>query len=129
MHPERGPSRVLGLVADEEHGGGGGGGGGGASSFSSSTTTTTTGGGGSGGSHQTTTTTTVTTQAPHTGPSMVVVNSGYFRYAQFWQGAGVAMPVFSLRTERSVGCGDFSAIKELADFSEACGIRLIQVRQ
>ena len=34
-----------------------------------------------------------------------------------WKGAGVAIPVFSLRTENSFGVGEFSDLKPLADWS------------
>lgn len=33
-----------------------------------------------------------------------------------WRGAGVAVPVFSLRTHDSVGCGEFLDLLKLVDF-------------
>lgn len=60
-------------------------------------------------------------------PVMLVASCGAFRYPQPWQGAGLAVPVFSLRSERSVGCGDFSDLREMVDFAESSGLRLIQV--
>lgn len=50
-----------------------------------------------------------------------------FRYGNFWRGAGVAVPVFSLRTTQSMGCGEFSDLKPLADWCEACGLKMIQL--
>ncbi|MEJ7610980.1 MAG: 4-alpha-glucanotransferase [Ferruginibacter sp.] len=44
-----------------------------------------------------------------------------------WKGAGVNIPVFSLRTEHSWGTGDFTDIMVLADWASACDIKLIQL--
>jgi 4-alpha-glucanotransferase len=44
-----------------------------------------------------------------------------------WKGAGVAVPVFSLRTENSWGVGEFTDIKGLADWSKEIGLKLIQL--
>ncbi len=44
-----------------------------------------------------------------------------------WKGAGVAVPVFSLRTENSFGIGEFTDIKQLADWSKVVGLKLIQL--
>jgi 4-alpha-glucanotransferase len=44
-----------------------------------------------------------------------------------WQGAGVAIPVFSLRTEKSLGVGEFTDIKKLVDWAKQVGMRLIQL--
>lgn len=44
-----------------------------------------------------------------------------------WRGAGVAIPVFSLRTENGTGVGEFSDIKLLADWAVKTGNKLIQV--
>ncbi|MDR2772895.1 MAG: 4-alpha-glucanotransferase [Elusimicrobiota bacterium] len=41
--------------------------------------------------------------------------------------AGVILPLFSLKTHKSFGCGDFGDIKLLSDFCSKCGIRLIQI--
>ena len=41
-----------------------------------------------------------------------------FRYpAGNWRGAGVALPVFSMRTEKGLGVGEFSDLKLLADWA------------
>ena len=44
-----------------------------------------------------------------------------------FRGAGVAIPVFSIRTEKGLGVGEFSDIKLLADWAELCGLKLIQI--
>ncbi len=44
-----------------------------------------------------------------------------------WKGAGVAVPVFSLRSEDSFGTGDFHDLKKLADWASRTGLNLIQI--
>ena len=44
-----------------------------------------------------------------------------------WKGAGVAVPVFSLRSENSFGVGEFLDLKPLADFAAAAGLHFIQL--
>jgi 4-alpha-glucanotransferase len=44
-----------------------------------------------------------------------------------WKGAGVAIPVFSLRSEKSFGVGEFTDLKILADWCKHAGIKLIQI--
>ena len=44
-----------------------------------------------------------------------------------WRGAGVAVPVFSLRTEDSFGVGEFHDIKKLVDWSVKAGQNVIQL--
>lgn len=44
-----------------------------------------------------------------------------------WKGAGVAIPVFSLRTHKSFGAGEFTDIKLLVDWAKTCGLKLIQL--
>lgn len=43
-----------------------------------------------------------------------------------WKGAGVAIPVFSLRSNNSFGVGEFSDIKLLVDWSAKAGLKMIQ---
>lgn len=40
---------------------------------------------------------------------------------------GVAIPVFSLRSDASCGCGEFLDLPELGAWCEACGLDLIQI--
>ncbi|NLR92215.1 MULTISPECIES: 4-alpha-glucanotransferase [Flammeovirga] len=44
-----------------------------------------------------------------------------------WKGMGVALPVFSLRTDNGLGVGEFLDIKELVDWSTETGMRLVQI--
>ncbi|HZF63232.1 MAG TPA: 4-alpha-glucanotransferase [Chitinophagaceae bacterium] len=44
-----------------------------------------------------------------------------------WKGAGVAIPVFSLRSKESFGIGEFADIPLLVDWAEAAGLQLIQL--
>jgi len=51
-----------------------------------------------------------------------------FRYAQgLWKGAGVAIPVFSLRTESSFGVGEFLDLKVLVNWAVKTGLKLVQI--
>ena len=57
-----------------------------------------------------------------------VVNDGFARLpADTWRGAGVAIPVFSLRSENSFGVGEFADVKLLANWGQQVGLKLIQV--
>jgi 4-alpha-glucanotransferase len=49
------------------------------------------------------------------------------RWRPPFRGSGVAIPVFSIRTEKGLGVGEFSDIKLLADWAEICNLKLIQV--
>ena len=44
-----------------------------------------------------------------------------------WRGAGVAVPVFALRSEDSFGIGEFHDIKKLVDWAAATGQSVIQL--
>jgi 4-alpha-glucanotransferase len=44
-----------------------------------------------------------------------------------FRGAGVAMPVFSLRGAKSLGVGEFADLKPLADWAKGVGLKLIQI--
>ncbi|MBC7850608.1 MAG: 4-alpha-glucanotransferase [Chitinophagaceae bacterium] len=44
-----------------------------------------------------------------------------------WKGAGVAMPVFSLRSKNSFGTGEFPDLKLLVDWSVKTGNKVIQI--
>ena len=44
-----------------------------------------------------------------------------------WKGAGVAIPVFSLRTDRSFGVGEFMDLKVLVDWAVKGGLKLVQI--
>jgi len=50
-----------------------------------------------------------------------------FKYETVWKGAGVAVPVFSLRSEQSMGIGEFLDIKGLVDWANNVGLTMVQV--
>ena len=57
-----------------------------------------------------------------------ITNDGFARLpSTTWKAAGVAIPVFSLRTEQSFGVGDFADLKRLVDWCQATGLKLIQI--
>ncbi|MCS6929307.1 MAG: 4-alpha-glucanotransferase [Saprospiraceae bacterium] len=65
---------------------------------------------------------------PHPTARYTILHDGFMRLppAQ-WRGAGVAIPVFSLRSERSFGVGDFADLMLLIDWAAQVGLRLIQL--
>lgn len=57
-----------------------------------------------------------------------IVHDGFLRLpVNKWKGAGVAIPVFSLRTNNSFGIGEFNDIKLLVDWADEVGLKLIQL--
>jgi 4-alpha-glucanotransferase len=44
-----------------------------------------------------------------------------------WKGAGVSVPVFSLRSKNSFGTGEFTDLKLLTDWAVKAGLKLIQI--
>ena len=60
--------------------------------------------------------------------SVTILNDGFINYhPEPWKGAGVSIPVFSLRSKKSFGVGEFSDIKLLIDWASQSGIKLIQL--
>lgn len=51
-----------------------------------------------------------------------------YRYATFqWKGKGVSIPIFSLRSEKSAGIGDFYDLKKMVDWAALTGQDMIQI--
>ncbi|MDR0987997.1 MAG: 4-alpha-glucanotransferase [Prevotellaceae bacterium] len=44
-----------------------------------------------------------------------------------WKGAGVAIPLFSLRSEQSLGIGDLGDLRQLIAWAADCGQRVVQL--
>ena len=60
--------------------------------------------------------------------ALIQKSDGFVRVSNnSWKGAGVGLPVFSIRTKKSFGVGDFADIKLLVDWAEKVGLKLIQV--
>ncbi len=60
--------------------------------------------------------------------TIVRLSDGFLRIAtQTWRGAGVGLPVFSIRTRKSFGVGDFGDLLLYIDWAERVGLKLIQV--
>lgn len=58
----------------------------------------------------------------------VILNDGFVHLPNsHWKGAGVAIPVFALRSQKSAGVGEFADIKLLVDWSKHVGLKLIQL--
>ena len=59
---------------------------------------------------------------------LVILNDGYLRCSMnHFKGAGVAIPVFSLRSKKSFGIGEFNDLKLLIDWASKVGLNLIQL--
>lgn len=62
------------------------------------------------------------------GNKTIILHDGFARFSdRTWKGAGVAIPVFSLRSEQGLGIGEFSDIKQLAEWAARSGLRMIQL--
>lgn len=58
-----------------------------------------------------------------------IVADHYFRFKsyQMYHDTGVAVPVFSLRTQDGFGVGEFSDLKKLADWADKASLGIIQI--
>ncbi len=59
--------------------------------------------------------------------SIILTGLNFCNPLPSWHGAGTAIPVFSLRTEKDFGVGDFYDIIELVDWAAATGQSIIQL--
>ena len=57
----------------------------------------------------------------------IAAYDGFVRRQDRWRGAGVAVPVFSLRSKDSIGCGEFSDLVPLGKWCQECGFSLLQL--
>lgn len=59
---------------------------------------------------------------------MYVKTDLHFRYPLgLWKSAGVAVPVFSLRSETSFGVGEFNDLFDFIDWAKQIGLKMIQI--
>ena len=56
-----------------------------------------------------------------------VFNDEAYQYATTWRGAGVALPVFAMRSAAGFGVGEFSDLKLLTDWAVQTGLKLVQI--
>ncbi|MDE6265220.1 MAG: 4-alpha-glucanotransferase [Paramuribaculum sp.] len=63
------------------------------------------------------------------GPAAAVINhcGTIANPMPLWRGAGVAIPVFSLRSDEDMGIGDFADIKSIADWAAETGQKFVQL--
>ena len=66
-------------------------------------------------------------EVPAPGSHLVIADATPSFPTQPWRGAGVAVPVFALRTQESFGVGEFLDIPRLVDWAVASGQNLIQL--
>lgn len=57
-------------------------------------------------------------------PKMIVQSDGPMRDTAKWRGAGVAVPVFSLRSQSSVGAGEYVDLRPLIELCAEAGTQL-----
>ena len=58
----------------------------------------------------------------------VIITDEIFRYKNLhWRGAGVAIPVFSIRSQNGMGIGEYADLKLLTDWTARIGMNIIQV--
>lgn len=60
--------------------------------------------------------------------SIVILHDGFAKVInKNWKGTGVAIPVFSLRSKKSFGTGEFTDLKLLVNWAQKTGIKMIQL--
>lgn len=58
----------------------------------------------------------------------MILHDGFIRLpVARWRGAGVAIPVFSLRSDKSFGIGEFTDLPLLVDWAKSVGLKVIQL--
>lgn len=60
--------------------------------------------------------------------SIFLKNDSSFRFPiGHWKGAGVAVPVFSLRSEKSFGVGEFGDLLDFVGWAKQVGLKMVQI--
>jgi len=57
----------------------------------------------------------------------VVTEEHFIRTIPSWKSTGVAIPVFSLRSDEGFGIGEFTDLKKMVDWAKTTGQRIIQI--
>ncbi len=60
------------------------------------------------------------------GNVVVRTDESYRHASEMWRGAGMAIPVFSLRSEKGLGIGEFTDLHLLTDWAMKTGMKLVQ---
>jgi len=61
-------------------------------------------------------------------PDVIEIGDEKFDFPQYpWKGAGVAIPVFSLRRKEGFGVGEFTDIRLLVDWAVKVGLKMVQI--
>jgi len=60
------------------------------------------------------------------GAMNVITDENFIRTIPSWKGAGVSIPVFSLRSKKSFGIGEFFDLKLMVDWAKITGQKMIQ---
>lgn len=68
----------------------------------------------------------VTIDVSASGPNYLILSDGMMREMP-WRGAGVAIPMFSVRSEEDVGVGEFLDLKLVVDWAVDSGFHLLQL--
>jgi 4-alpha-glucanotransferase len=58
---------------------------------------------------------------------VIINDENFIRESDNWKGAGVAIPIFSLRSKSSFGVGEFLDLKLMIDWAVRTNVKLIQV--
>ena len=62
------------------------------------------------------------------GKDLIILHDNYFQHPKGdWKGVGIAMPVFSLRSQNGLGIGEFTDIKLLVDWATQVGMKMVQI--
>lgn len=58
---------------------------------------------------------------------IIVADQNFTHPKGSWKGAGLAIPVFSIRTEDSLGVGEFHDLKKVVDWAVITGLKMVQI--
>ena len=60
--------------------------------------------------------------------ALTIIHDGFAKLNNInWKGTAVAIPVFSLRSKKSMGVGEFTDLKLLVDWAKTTGLKMIQL--